>query len=238
MKKITTILLISLLLTSCEELYRITQHTLNDPSQQEISMGMKESLLVGAENAIKTLSAEGGFSANELVKISFPPEAQRMERALRNIGFSNAIDKFVATMNESAEVATAYAFDIFANAVRQMTFEDVMGIFLGPEDAATQYLIRTTSAQLETAFNPVIKNAIDQVELTAIWNPLVRTYNDIPFSQPVNPNLEEYITEQAMNGIFLIVAREEAKIRENPQARVSDILKRVFNYRDQQLASK
>jgi hypothetical protein len=235
MKKITFILLISVSLTGCEELYNMTRQTLKDPSQQEIATGMKESLLVGAENAIKNLSAKGGFSSNELVRISFPPEAQRMESALRNIGLNNAVDRFVATMNESAEIASGYAFDIFAGAVRQMTFNDVMEIFLGPEDAATQYLKRTTSGQLESAFNPVIKNAIDQVELTALWNPLVSTYNDIPFTRPVNPNLEEYITEQAMNGIFLMVAGEEAKIRENPQARINDILKRVFNYRDRQM---
>ncbi len=226
------------LISACEELYYFTKQMepMTQPiTQTEIASGMRESLVVGAQNAVKDLSAEGGFYNNDLLRIPFPPEAQRMENALRNIGMGSAVDRFVETLNRSAEVATEKALGIFTSAVRQMTFNDVMEIFIGPEDAATQFLVRTTSDSLRTAFMPPVRSAIDEVELTAVWNPLVNAYNQIPFVTEVNPSLEDYIVQKAMDGLFMSVAREEALIRENPQARANDLLRRVFGERDRRL---
>lgn len=226
---------------SCDELYHLSKTVgplTQGVTQTEIASGMRESLLVGARNAVGELSAEGGFYSNELLRIPFPPEAQRMESALRTAGMGAAVDRFVETLNRSAEVAADKALAIFTSSVRQMTFNDVMDIFLGPEDAATQYLIRTTSDSLRNAFIPPVRSAIDEVELTSLWNPLVRTYNKLPFVKEVNANLEAYITEKAMEGLFITVAREEALIRENPQARTNDLLRRVFGERDRRIETQ
>jgi hypothetical protein len=158
-----------------------------------------------------------------------------METSLRNIGMGAAVDRFVETLNRSAEVATDKALGVFTTAVRQMSFNDVMDVFMGPEDAATQFLIRTTSDSLRNAFIPPVRTAIDEVELTSLWNPLVSAYNQIPFVKEVNANLEDYIVQKAMDGLFITVAREESLIRENPQARATDLLRRVFGERDRRL---
>jgi len=224
--------------TSCDELYYLTKQTMpmGQPiTQTEIANGMRESLILGAQNAVKDLSAEGGFYKNDLLRIPFPPEAQRMETSLRNIGMGAAVDRFVETLNRSAEVATDKALGVFTTAVRQMSFNDVMDVFMGPEDAATQFLIRTTSDSLRNAFIPPVRTAIDEVELTSLWNPLVSAYNQIPFVKEVNANLEDYIVQKAMDGLFITVAREESLIRENPQARATDLLRRVFGERDRRL---
>jgi hypothetical protein len=153
-----------------------------------------------------------------------------MESVLRDIGMGKQVDNFVATMNASAEVASKQAVEIFAQSIRQMTFTDAMNIWKGDQDAATQFFKRTTTQELTNRFKPEIQKAIAQVELTALWNPLVSAYNSVPFVTRVNPNLEDYITQLAIDGLFTMVAQEEAKIRQDPAARVNDILKRVFGY--------
>lgn len=202
------------------------------PSEAEVTTGLRSALEVGISNAVKLTSENGGFFNNNLIRIPFPPEAARMERTLRDIGLGSQVDQFVRTMNSAAEEASKKATPIFVNAIRQMTFTDVMNIWRGDSTAATQFLQRTTSDQLRKAFAPVIKEAIDQVELTALWNPLASAYNSLPFVTPVNPNLENFITDRALTGLFTMVAREEANIRRDPVARVNDILKRVFGWLD------
>ncbi|GCD77705.1 hypothetical protein JCM31826_11870 [Thermaurantimonas aggregans] len=202
------------------------------PSEAEVTSGLKSALEVGITNAVKQTSENGGFLNNSLIRIPFPPEAARMERTLRDIGLGAQVDQFVRTMNAAAEEASKKATPIFVNAIRQMSFTDVMNIWRGDSTAATQYLKRTTSDQLRQAFTPVIKEAIEKVELTALWNPLASAYNSIPFVTPVNPNLENFITDRALEGLFAMVAREEAAIRRDPAARVNDILKRVFGWLD------
>lgn len=202
------------------------------PSESEVAAGLKSALEVGISNAVKLTSENGGFFNNNLIRIPFPPEATRMERTLRDIGLGSQVDQFVRTMNSAAEEASKQAIPIFVNAIRQMTFTDVMNIWRGDSTAATQFLQRTTSDQLRIAFAPDIKDAIDKVELTSLWNPLASAYNSIPFVTPVNPNLEDYITDRTLTGLFTIVAREEITIRRDPAARVNDILKRVFGWLD------
>lgn len=240
LKKTSLIILLAFSAVSCEELFHLTQQrpTSIGLTQQEIASGMKESLIVGARNAVGDLAKEGGFYNNQLIRIPFPPEAERMATTLRSAGMGKLVDEFVETLNRSAEVASELALDVFVGAVRQMSFQNVMDIFMGPEDAATQYLIRTTSDSLTNAFMPPVRQAIDQVELTAVWNPLVSAYNKIPFTTQVNPNLEEYVTEKALQGLFFTVAKEEALIRENPQARTTELLRRVFGDRDRRMQSE
>lgn len=140
------------------------------------------------------------------------------------------VDQFVETLNHGAEKAAAKATPIFTTAITSMTLTDVYDIWKGEDDAATQYLRRTTSDQLKAAFRPEIKAALEQVEVTKHWNPIASTYNKIPFVTKVNPNLEDYVLEQTLEGLFKLTAMEEAKIRQDPAARVSSILKRVFGW--------
>ncbi|GCD80212.1 DUF4197 domain-containing protein [Schleiferia thermophila] len=242
MKQLKTFLSISALLaiSGCE----LLQSTgglpgLNPlpPTEQEVTLGLKNALEVGIHNAVKLTSETGGFFNNPLIRIPFPPEAVRMERTLRDIGLGNQVDQFVRTMNTAAEEASKRATPIFVNAIRQMTFTDVMNIWRSDSTAATQFLQRTTSDALRAEFKPVIKSAIEQVELTALWNPLASAYNSIPFVTPVNPNLEDFITDRALQGLFSMIALEEASIRRDPAARVNDILRRVFGWLDNEKKS-
>jgi len=141
---------------------------------------------------------------------------------------SSQVDKFVMTMNRSAETASKKAAPIFLNAIMSMSITDGFAILKGGDNAATNYLKQKTSVQLRTEFNPVVKNAIEEVEVTKYWNPVINTYNKIPFIEKQNPNLEDYITTKAMDGLFIMLAKEEKSIRKDPLARVSAILKRVF----------
>ncbi len=222
-----------LALTACDQLGAVleTAGTMTTPpSEAEISRGIREALIVGARNSIAQTSKANGFYNNSLIKIPFPPEAKKVEETARNLGLGNQVDQFIETMNHGAEQASAKATDIFVSAIQQMTLQDVYDIWRGSNDAATQFLKRTTQSKLETEFRPVIKSTLDQVQLTKYWNPLADNYNKIPFVTKVNPNLDEYVLAETLDGLFLVIAQEEAKIRENPAARVSDILRRVFGY--------
>jgi len=201
------------------------------PTESEISAGLKEALRVGITNAVSATSTNNGFLNNSLIKIPFPPQAERAATTLRDLGMGDIVDRFVETLNHSAEQAAAKATPIFVNAISQMSFNDVYNVYRGENDAATEYLKSTTSNQLKTAFRPVIKDAINKVELTKYWDPIASNYNRIPFVQKVNPDLEDYVLDQTLEGLFIVVAQEEAKIRLDPAARVSSILQKVFGYK-------
>jgi hypothetical protein len=226
-------------LSGCDILNEISQNPALKtfaPTEAEMGVAMKQSLNVGIEQAVQKLSASGGFSQSSF-RIPWPEEAARMERALRTSGLGSSVDRFVETMNQGAEMAVREATPIFVNAIRNMSFNDVRGVLLGPEDAATQFLQRTTSSALRATFAPILQEALLKVELTALWNPLADTYNALPFVQPVNPNLEEYVTDKAMAALFTSLATEEAKIRSNPRLRSTEEMKRVFAFRDAQLSA-
>lgn len=231
MKKLALLLLI-FSLSACDVLEQVAKDSarLGPPSKSEISQGIREALIVGATNAVLQTSKENGFYGNQLIKIPFPPEAQKVASTLNDLGFNKQVDQFVETMNHAAEKAAEKAKPIFVKAIKQMTLRDVYDIWRGDDDAATQFLKRTTTNALKAEFRPVIQNAINQVELTKHWNPVITTYNQIPFTTKVNPNLDEYILDETLNGLFTVIAKEEEKIRENPSARVSAILQRVFGY--------
>lgn len=218
--------------TSCDQLAQIASQypTTTAPTQTEVVAGLKEALNVGIQNAVAKTSKQNGFMGNSLIKIPVPPEAEKVMKTVRDLGFGSLVDDFETSLNRAAEEASKQAAPIFASAITQMTFTDAIGIWKGPNDAATQYLKRTTSTQLEAAFSPITKKAIEQVNVTKYWGDITKIYNKVPFVTPVNPNLNEYVNQAAINGLFIMVAQEEAKIRQDPAARVSDILKRVFGY--------
>ncbi|MCB0490141.1 MAG: DUF4197 domain-containing protein [Cyclobacteriaceae bacterium] len=194
----------------------------------DVAEGLKEALIKGISNGSDIASQVDGYFKNEAIKILFPPDVKKVEEKLRQIGLGNEVDKFVLTLNRGAEDAAKEAKPIFITAIKSMTIEDAWGILKGNQDAATQYLKRTTSAQLKERFSPVIQNSLDKVNATKYYGDLVGTYNKIPFVDKVNPDLNDYATDKAIEGLFVMVAREEKEIRENPVARTTDLLKRVF----------
>lgn len=218
---------------SCELLTQLPDIQTNLPlTEAEVSSGLREALKVGIRNAVVQTSAEDGFYGNSLIKIPFPEEAERVKQTLTDIGMGSLVQDFEESMNHAAEQASAKATDIFVDAISQMTIQDAMGILNGADDAATSYLRRTTEANLNNEFRPIIDNALQQGNVTQYWNQITTRYNQIPFVTRVNTDLTGYVTEAAMDGLFIMVAKEEKQIRENPQARVNDILKRVFGSLD------
>jgi hypothetical protein len=197
-------------------------------SNDDIIAGLKEALNQGIRKGADSASKEDGYFRNPLIKIPFPPEVQRVETALRKIGLNNEVDKFVLALNRGAEEAAKEAKPIFVNAILSMNFSDAMSILRGDKNAATMFLKRTTSDQLIAAFSPVVEKALQKTQATKYYTDLATTYNRLPLTQKVNPDLKLYATQKAIDGLFILVEQEEAKIRENPLARTSDILKRVF----------
>ncbi|MCX6275633.1 MAG: DUF4197 domain-containing protein [Bacteroidetes bacterium] len=234
-KKISLLVFI-LPLTCCSQIdfKKITKEvdkTINGDkplTNDEIIRGLKEALNVGSNNAAGSASKLDGYFKNSLIKIPFPPEAREMESKLRSLGMGKQVDDFILTVNRAAEEAAKQSSSVFVNAITGMTINDGISILRGSDTAATGYLRRTTGVQLHDKFKPVIKSATQKVEVTKYWNPLATTYNALPFVKKVNTDLEEYITQRALNGLFTLVSQEEIKIRKDPVARVTDILKKVF----------
>jgi hypothetical protein len=198
-------------------------------STDEIGRGLKEALTVGIKNSSAQASALDGFLGNQTIKLLFPPEAQKVEQKLRAIGLGAECDKFVTALNRGAEKATEKAVPIFVDAITKMTIQDALSILKGDKDAATNYLKRTSTTALTNAFAPVIEESINSTGATKLYGDIANTYNKIPFTQKVNADLKQYATQKAIDGLFLLVAKEEEKIRENPAARVTDLLKKVFS---------
>lgn len=200
------------------------------PTSAEVGEGLKEALIKGISAGTSQVSQTDGYFKNLAIKIPFPPELKKVEQKLRQLGFGNEVDNFVMTMNRGAEDAAKEVKPIFVNAIRSMTIDDAWGILKGSHDAATQYLKRTTSLQIKEKFKPVIQNSLDKVSATKYYGDLVNTYNRIPFVEKVNPDLNEYATDLAMQGLFVTIANEEKKIRDNQLERTTDLLKKVFGY--------
>ncbi len=197
----------------------------------EVGDGLKEALIKGISNGSDIVSQVDGYFKNPDIKIPFPPEVKKVEDRLRQVGFGEEVDRFVVTLNRGAEDAAKEAKPIFINAIRQMTIEDAWGILKGQPNAATEYLKRTTSAQLREKFMPVMQNSLARVNATKYYGDIVKRYNQIPLVEKVNPDLAGYATDKAIDGLFVMIAREEKAIRENPLERTTDLLKRVFGYK-------
>src|SRR5688572_11005909 len=194
----------------------------------EVGEGLKEALVKGISTGADLASMVDGYFKNPEIKIPFPPEVKKVEDKLRQIGLGGEVDKFVMTLNRGAEDAAKEAKPIFITAIKQMTIQDAWAILRGEPDAATQYLKRTTSAQLKEKFKPVIQNSLNKVNATKYYSDIVTKYNQIPLVQKVNPELDSYATDKAIEGLFVMIAREEKEIRANPAARTTELLKRVF----------
>ncbi|GAA3944446.1 DUF4197 domain-containing protein [Chitinophaga oryziterrae] len=224
-------MLISLLLTSCETSQQILNSLPTTVGGQtnttQIAAALKEALTIGTQNSANRLSAVNGFFANAALKILMPPEAQKVESTLRNVGMGSVVDKAVLAMNRGAEEAAKSATPIFVNAIKQMSITDAMGILKGGDFAATNFFKQKTTADLTSAFRPVIAEALKKVDATKYWGDVFSLYNKFS-STPVNTDLSSYVTEKAVAGIFLEVGLEEQKIRKDPAARVTDLLKTVF----------
>ncbi len=196
-------------------------------TNDEIVSGLKEALQVGAERGTSKLSMVDGFFKDAALKILMPQEAKKVENTLRNLGMGKQVDNAILSMNRAAEDAAKSAAPIFINAVKQMSFEDALGILKGGDFAATNYLKGKTTQSLTEAFRPVIESSLQKVNATKYWNTVFTTYNKFS-NEKVNTDLNAYVTEKALTGIFYQLGLEEQKIRKNPLARTSDILKKVF----------
>jgi hypothetical protein len=203
------------------------------PSQIEIGDAIKEALEIGVSAGTDRLSLENGFLGNSAIKLLFPPEARKVEKALRGIGMNKACDDFILSMNRAAELAAKEAKPIFISAIKEMSVQDASNILMSDQkNAATSYFQRVTSRALSAKFNPVIQGSLDKTQATKYWSDLSTAYNQIPLAGKVNTDLADYATQKAMEGLFLEIAQEELKIRENSGLRSSPLLKKVFGFAD------
>ena len=196
-------------------------------SNEDIVSGLREALTVGTTNSANKLSSVDGFFKNAALKILIPEDAKKMESTLRSVGMGSIVDKAILTMNRAAEDASKGAGTIFINAIKQMSIQDAVGILKGGDFAATNYFKTKTTAALTESFRPVIEKSLKNVNATKYWTDVTTAYNQFS-STKVNTDLAGYVTEKAMAGIFQQVALEEQKIRKDPIARTSEILKKVF----------
>jgi len=196
--------------------------------KDEVAKGLKEALVIGASKAIKNSSAKDGFYTNILIRIPFPVEAEKMKKTLQKAGMKSQIKGFEKSINSAAELASKKVLVIFVDAINAINIKDALQILKGGNTAATSYLKKHTSLQLYNKIKPIVKKAIQQVEVTKHWNPLLNSYNTIPFTKSVNPDLEDYVTNKTIDGIFVLIASQEKEIRNNPKARTSVLLLKVF----------
>jgi hypothetical protein len=197
-------------------------------TEKDAADAIKEALVNGTGESVKFVSALNGYLGNPEIRIPFPQEAKEVETKLRAIGMGKKIDEFNESMNRAAEQAANEAKPIFISAIKGLTVKDAINVVKGENNAATIYLQRTTSPELITAFQPKIKASLDNVNATKYWGDLITAYNKIPLVKKQNPNLTEYVTGKAIDGLFVMIAKEELKIRKNPAARTSELLKKVF----------
>ena len=195
----------------------------------EVVRGLKEALTNGISKGADLVSKTDGYFMNPEIKIPFPPDVKKVDDQLRQLGMGSEVDKFVLALNRGAEDAAKESKTIFIEAIKKMTIDDAMGILKGQPDAATQYLQKTTTAQLKEKFKPVVQNSLDKVNATKYYGDIVGEYNKIPFIKKVNSDLNSYATDMAIQGLFTMIAKEEKNIRQDPVARTSDLLKKVFS---------
>lgn len=225
-------LLIVVSLCSCAEMQQVLSQLPQPVSDADIANGLRQALDKGIETQVQKLTLVDGFYRNELVKILLPEELQKVDAGLRKVGLGNLADQGLMLMNRAAEDAVKEAVPIFANAVRQMTFTDARNILLGTENAATDYLIAKTQSQLYQKFNPVIQQSFSKVGADKIWDNLITRYNQLPLTNDVNPDLTDYVTRKALNGVFTMIALEEKEIRNNVGSRTTALLQKVFALQD------
>lgn len=201
----------------------------NSLSSGDIVGGLKQALTLGAQKSADRLSVVDGFFKDAAVKILLPRQAQNVEKTLRNLGMGKLVDDAILSINRAAEDASKSAAPIFVNAVKRMSVQDGLGILRGADTAATGYLRKSTTPELTAAFHPVIDSSLQKAGAAKYWKDLFETYNKLPTTfRKVDPDLSAFVTQKAMDGIFYYVAQEEKKIRKDPAAQITDLLKKVF----------
>ncbi len=219
-------------LISCSELQQVVNNMPMQTDSGTIATGLRQTLDLGIEKQVSKLARKDGFYNNNLVKILLPPELQKVDQTLRDIGLGSLADEGLKILNSAAEDAVKEATPIFVQAVKEITFTDAKNILLGPDNAATAYLEQRTQGPLYTKFNPIIKNSFSKVGADQIWNSIINRYNSVPFVTKVNPDLTDYVTQEALKGVYTMIALEEKEIRNNTAARTTAILKKVFALQD------
>ncbi|HLW30899.1 MAG TPA: DUF4197 domain-containing protein [Aequorivita sp.] len=223
------------LFISCAEMQQVVNSLPNQGigmDQNTIANGLKQALDQGIDKQVSKLTKTDGFYRNQMVKILLPQELQKVDQTLRDIGLGSLADEGLKILNRAAEDAVKEATPIFVQAVKQMTFQDAKTILLGSDNAATNYLQTRTTTSLYGKFNPVIKSSFAKVGADQIWTNIINRYNAVPFVQKVNPDLTDYVTTQALNGVFTMIAIEEKDIRTNLSARTTNLLRQVFALQD------
>ena len=202
------------------------------PSTLEMISGLRQALEQGTDKSVNQLSVVNGFFGNTAIKLLLPPEAQKAESTLRKLGFNKLCDEVVLSLNRAAEDAAGKAKPIFVSAIKQMSVQDVTNILLGgSKDAATNYFKRTTTSQLTDQFMPVVHNSLSNVGATRYYTQLATQYNKIPLVfNKLNPNLDAYVTQKAIDGLFYRIAQEDLNIRSNLGSRSTPLLQKVFGY--------
>lgn len=201
-------------------------------SNTDISAALKEALNKGVSEQVTKLTAVDGFFKNEAVKILLPDELKKVDATLRKMGMSSLADEGIKSLNRAAEEAVKEATPIFTNAITSMSITDAKNILLGEENAATTYLENTTTTDLYSKFNPVVKESLGKVGADAIWSKIITKYNSLPMVTKVNPDLNDYVTQKALSGVFTMIAVEEKDIRSNIDSRTTELLQKVFKLQD------
>lgn len=233
MLKRIVLLVVAFQFSACSELQQVINQFPNGGlTNDQIASGLKEALNNGITNQVSTLAVQDGFFKNELVKILLPEELQKVDNTLRKIGLSKLADEGLKVLNRAAEDAVGEAIPIFVAAIKGMSFTDAKNILLGDKNAATMYLQNTTSNALYQKFSPIINSSFQKVGADKIWTSLITKYNNLPLTKDVNPDLTDYVTGEALKGVFTMVAVEEKEIRTKISKRSSDLLKRVFALQD------
>ncbi|OUR96055.1 hypothetical protein A9Q86_16380 [Flavobacteriales bacterium 33_180_T64] len=222
-------------LTACAELQDVVNSLPQGGgvlSNTDIASGLRQALDLGIDKQVSKLTQKDGFFKNELVKILLPEELQKVDKGLRDIGLGNLADEGLKVLNRAAEDAVSEATPIFINAVKDITFNDAKNILLGNDAAATQYLTSKTQTELYNKFKPVINKSFSKVGADQIWSNLISKYNAIPFTNNVNPDLTDYVTGEALKGVYTMIAVEEKEIRTKVSSRTTTLLKKVFALQD------
>lgn len=218
-------------LLSCDTLSKLPTGNITTITEPEAAQGIKEALDKGVNQGVALLNKPDGFFGSEAYKLFLPPDAQKVETTLRQLGMGGLVDRAILQINRSAEDAVGYARPIFVDAIKQMTIADAINIIKGPNDAATQYFKQKTTDKLIAAFTPVIKGSLEKFSATKYYTEVISTYNNFPTTlRKINPDLTSYVVDKSVSALFDQIAKEEANIRANPVARTTDILKKVFGW--------
>lgn len=231
MKKLV-VFLFAIVVSSCGELQQIANQLPGAIGNDEIAEGLRQALNSGIDKQVNKLTKKDGFFRNEMVRILLPDELKKVDKTLRDIGLGALADEGLKLLNRAAEDAVKEATPIFVDAVKGITFRDAKDILLGNDKAATSYLQGRTKNSLYNKFSPVIKNSLDEVNATKVWKDIITKYNSIPLTRDVNPDLTDYVTDEALKGVYAMIAVEEGKIRNNINSRTTDLLRKVFALQD------